>query len=181
MNCWKSINISRDYGSTRLSLISFSSIIGFFLFFYLLLSSIIPTPPYMEYGVLPLLIGIPVLFIVHKLLHCVPIWMIGKKAKIEWAKTNRIPKLFCHIIEPLPRNVCLISTLFPVFIITFICCVGAYLSPAHLHYFSILASVNFGLSVYDILYAMQVTRAPKEAFISDHKEGFHILIKSNRV
>ncbi|WP_078552621.1 DUF3267 domain-containing protein [Bacillus alkalicellulosilyticus] len=177
MNCWKSINISRDYGSIRLSMISCISILIFFLFYYLLLSSLISVTQYIEYGILPIILGIPTVILLHKLFHCIPIWLSGNKANIEVVMADRIPRVFCCIPQPLHRNTCILSALFPVLLVTSGCFIGATFSPEHLHYFAIFASINFGMSIYDLMYAYQLTKAPKDSLIEDHREGFHILIK----
>ncbi|WP_216829383.1 DUF3267 domain-containing protein [Alkalihalobacterium elongatum] len=176
MFCWKSVNITRDFGRTRLAIVSITSAILFFLIFYLFLSSIVNTTSVNQYGVVPFIVGLFLVPVFHKILHCIPIWLCGKKAKLIIKKIERIPILYCFIPYTISKRLCITSSLFPLVVITLVMITGSVLSPEHLPYFTIYATVNFGLSVYDMIYVTHLIKAPKSSLIEDHFDGFHILL-----
>ncbi|WP_209122788.1 DUF3267 domain-containing protein [Alkalihalobacillus sp. BA299] len=176
MFCWKSVNIARDFGHTRLTIVSITSGVLFFLVFYLFLSSFIEVTSINQYGVIPFIGGLILITIFHKLLHCVPIWLCGKYAKLTIKRTQKFPILYCFIPNTITKRLCITSALFPLLTITVFATIGSIFSPEHLPYFSIFAAINFGLSIYDIIYVTHLFKAPKSSFIEDHYDGFHILL-----
>jgi hypothetical protein len=177
MNCWKTINISRDYGTLRLVMFSTSTVLLSFLFYYLIMSTIVQTTEFTQFGFGTFIIGLLLLVISHKILHCLPIWLFGGRAFIKFGKYMFVPTMSIKLKEPLSRNIYLLALISPLAIITSLCAVGSIMWPEYLPYFSILTSVNFGLAFYDLVYASHLLKAPKKCFIEDHDEGFHILIK----
>ncbi len=167
----------------RINLFSVSAIIFSFLLLYLFFSTLFPTQTVTEYGILPLIIGLLFILPIHKALHCIPVWMLGKKAYLSFQKKHSTLSgmIHCYIPSPLSRNVSIITLLFPVIIITLLCAIGAYLSPEHMHYFVIISSINMGISVYDFVYVSHLFRAPRNSFIEDFPEGFHILVNRTNV
>ncbi|OLO36437.1 hypothetical protein BTR23_15330 [Alkalihalophilus pseudofirmus] len=176
MFCWKSVNITREFGNTRLKIVSITSAILFFLIYYLFLSSFIDVTNVNQYGVLSFIIGLFLVPLIHKLLHCVPIWLCGKKAKLTIKKRKFMPILFCFIPNTISKRLCITASLFPLIMITTITTIGSIVSPEHLPYFVIYSAINFGLSIYDIIYVNYLIRAPKSSFIEDHYDEFHILL-----
>lgn len=174
--CWKSVNITRDFGRTRLAIVSISAAILFFLFFYLFLSSFVEITTVNQYGIFPFIVGLFLVPLIHKLLHCLPIWLCGKRAILTIKRTAKVPILFCYIPNKISKRLCITSSLFPLFTFTLFSTIGAIYSPEHLPYLAIYATINFGLSVYDIIYVNHLIKAPKSSFIEDHLDGFHILL-----
>lgn len=177
MNCWKSINIIQDYGSLRINMIAISNGLIFFLLFYLILSTIFPNNRLVPIGFFPLFLSILIIPFIHKLFHCLPIWMLGKRATLCIRIKGKMPIIHCLIEKPLSKNQCFIVSLFPVIILTMLAIVFANYHPGYIHYIAIIASINFGMSTYDFIYAKKLLTAPKRCYIEDNPSGFHILIR----
>ncbi|OLS36632.1 hypothetical protein BTR22_11430 [Alkalihalophilus pseudofirmus] len=178
MNCWKTINISRDYGTLRLIMFSSSTVLLSFLFYYLVMSTIVQTTEFTQFGFVTVVLSLFGLVLTHKLLHFLPIWLFGGRAKIKISTRKLLfPLMDIKLREPLSRNVYLLALFSPLVFITTAGAVGSIMWPQFLPYFSILTSINFGLAFYDLVYASHLMKAPKQCYIEDHDEGFHILIK----
>jgi hypothetical protein len=180
MNCWKSVNIIKEYGIERILFLALFGIFSFFTVFYLTYSMLYPSAYLADLGVFFLFFLLLAIAPFHKLMHCVPLWMVGKKAKLKIKLGLEIyrPTMACCIPSRLSRNLTIIVVLFPFLSITFLTCVGAFLIPAYMHYFAIFSAINFGYSITDFIYALKLYKAPKHSFIEDHEDGFDILIKS---
>ncbi|GAE35674.1 hypothetical protein JCM9157_2791 [Halalkalibacter akibai JCM 9157] len=148
-----------------------------FLFYYLVVSSLIPTTELTNIHLLLLITSIIILLFSHKALHLLPIWLCGKKAtlKVQWFYF--IPLLSIKTAKPLPRNLYLIALLTPVIVMTVFGALASATYPMYIALISILSSIHFGIAFFDIINASYLIKAPKKSFIEDHEEGFHILIK----
>ncbi|MFC0561786.1 DUF3267 domain-containing protein [Halalkalibacter alkalisediminis] len=177
MNCWKTIRVNREYGTLRLMMYSGCTMLFSFLFYYLVVSILIPTPELTNIGLLFFIFSILILVFIHKGLHLIPIWLCGKRAtfKVQWAYL--IPILTIKTSKPLSRNLYLTALLTPVFVITTIGAFASAMFPMYIAIISILSSIHFGLAFYDIVYASYLIKAPKRSYVENHEEGFHILIK----
>ncbi len=177
MNCWKTIRITHDYGTLRLMIYSGCTMLFSFLFYYLFISSFVKTSELTNVNLFIFIGSIPLLVIIHKALHIIPIWLCGKRAlfKLEWV--GFIPKLSVKISKPLSRNLYLIALLMPVLVMTAVGTFAAIIFPMYIAYISIMSSIQFGLAFYDVIYASYLLKAPKKSFVEDHAEGFHILVK----
>ncbi|WP_227937863.1 DUF3267 domain-containing protein [Alkalihalobacillus deserti] len=177
MNCWKTIRVNHDYGTLRLMMYSGCTMLFSFLFYYLVVSMLIPTQKLTNIGLLFFILSIVTLVFMHKGLHLIPIWICGKRAtfKVQWVCL--IPILSIKTSIPLSRNLYLTALLTPVFVITTIGALASALFPMYIAIISILSSIHFGLAFYDIVYASYLLKAPKRSFVENHEEGFHILVK----
>ncbi|ARK29167.1 DUF3267 domain-containing protein [Halalkalibacter krulwichiae] len=177
MNCWKTIRVTRDYGSLRLMMYSGTTMLLSFLFYYLVVSTVIPTNELTNISFFALITSIISIVYIHKCLHLLPIWLCGKKATIKVHWLYIIPILSIKTTKPLPRNLYLLALLTPIFIMTSIGALAITVFPMYLALISILSSIHFGIAFYDVIYASYLIKAPKKSFVEDHDEGFHILIK----
>ncbi|MCL7747001.1 DUF3267 domain-containing protein [Halalkalibacter alkaliphilus] len=177
MNCWKTIRISREYGTLRLMMYSGCTMLFTFLFSYLVVSSLLPTTQSPNVSLPFFVMSIIAILIVHKILHLLPIWLCGKKAMLKTNWLTPIPVLSVQLSKPLARNLYLTALLTPVLTITAIGAVASAMFPMYIAYISIISSIHFGLAFYDILYASYLFKAPKDSYVKNHEEGFHILIK----
>ncbi len=154
-----------------------STVLLSFLFYYLIMSTIVPTTEFTQFGFFTFFSGLLSLVFAHKILHCIPIWLSGGRAKVKFGSNKAIPTMTIKLINPLSKNIYILALLSPLVIITSACAIGSFMRPDLLPYFSILTSVNFGLAFYDLTYASYLFRAPKKCFVGDYSEGIHILIK----
>ncbi len=149
----------------------------YFIAFYLVFSLLYPTTKHAIVPILPFLGSLAVLFPIHKIIHWLPLTLAGLKATMKFEKGTMIPMMRCETCSPISRNLFLIAALSPAVIITVAAIVASVYMPTYVSFFSILAAINLGFSFSDFLYASQVLRAPKHAYVEDRSEGFHILIK----
>ncbi|OZM58151.1 hypothetical protein CIB95_00815 [Lottiidibacillus patelloidae] len=179
MNCWKSINIHRDYGTLRLSL--FSIIVTFFYFiaFYLVFSAFHYEEQFYELGLVPFLFGLCLIIPVHKLMHLLPLWLTGTKVDFNIVSIKGLPIPSYCIDEKVSKNKTMFSMLLPFISITITAIIGSVMFPNFFHYFSIFSSINFGLSVIDLLFLFQLLKAPRHAYIENSDVGIDILVNQN--
>ncbi|WP_100406541.1 DUF3267 domain-containing protein [Bacillus solitudinis] len=177
MNCWKTINIARDYGTLRLIMFSACNMLVSFLLYYLLISSFIQSDHTVQLDFGLFIIGLIAVIVFHKLLHCLPIWICRKKSIISWRWVLGFPIMTLKLCTPISKKVYLISLLMPVFVLTLASGIASIVYPSYLPLFSVLASINFGLCFYDFIYVSYVLKAPKQCFVEDYSEGVHILVK----
>ncbi len=178
MNCWKSIYLNREFGTHRLTIFSTLLTLLYFIAFYLVFSMLYPTTKHAIVPILPFLGSLAVLFPIHKLIHWLPLTLAGLKATMKLEKgLVLVPMMRCETCSPISRNLFLVAALSPAFIITAAAITASVYLPSYVSFFSILAAINLGFSFSDFLYASQVLRAPKNAYVEDRSEGFHILIK----
>ncbi|MCF6136175.1 DUF3267 domain-containing protein [Pseudalkalibacillus berkeleyi] len=175
MNCFKSINLTRDYGNLRLGLMSTLFSLTYFIVYFMLFRMFHPETIYSQTGLLPILILVIMVIPLHSLLHCIPIWFTGKKAWIELAE-NRY-SFFCRIPNVLPKKTALISVSFPLIVLTSLSLVGPLLYPEYLHVFAIISTVNMFYCFKDMIYIFHLWNAPKDSYLEDSATGFQIIVR----
>ncbi|MCM3762626.1 DUF3267 domain-containing protein [Alkalihalobacillus oceani] len=177
MNCWKTIRITQDYGASRLVFYSVCTMLFSFLLYYLAVSSFVGASQLTNISLFLFLLSIPVLVLVHKVLHMIPIWLCGKRVLLKVERLSIIPTLAVKMTKPVSRDLFLISLLMPLLVLTTVGAAAAIAFPAYIAYISIMSSIHFGLAFFDLIYASYLIKAPKNSYIENHAEGFHILVK----
>lgn len=178
MNSWKTIDLSKQYGSCRIFLFSVFTILMSFVLIYTLLS-VLPSHVVLyddqTMGFFSLLL---LLYPVHKLLHYLPMRLICKNVKTSWCLKWHLV-LTCKICvhNPIRRNLYLITLILPFMIMSFVLIGCALVFPHYTHYFTILLSLHTGLCVSDFIYAKNLVGSPGRSFIDVHGEGYDILIQ----
>lgn len=178
MNCWKSININRDYGLQRIMILSILIGLFYFVIFYVSLSLLFPQVHYQGIGLTYLILSLLLVFPIHKLLHCLPVWLMGKKAYLKFQFENYMfPMIYCKFPKVLSKNVSLVATITPTIFITAIAIIGSIIFPVFIPFFSIFSTLNITLGIIDFIYVIHLWNAPRSAFLEDNHYGFHILTK----
>ncbi|WP_261130186.1 DUF3267 domain-containing protein [Bacillus sp. Marseille-Q3570] len=175
MNCYKSINLTRDYGKLRLLLISTLFSLTYFIVYFMVFSMFHPETIYYQTGLMPLMLVFILIIPIHIFLHCLPIWISGHRACMAFGE-NRF-SLFCRIPEVLSRRVALFGVSFPLILITSVSLIGGYMLPEFLHLFAIVSTLNIFLCVKDMIYIIHLWKAPKDSFLEDGATGFQIIVK----
>ncbi|MDA7025986.1 DUF3267 domain-containing protein [Bacillus sp. CLL-7-23] len=170
MSCWKTINLTKDYGGMRIVLAAISLMIIFFIPEYLAMQLIHPqTVQKGDHALLftGILVGT---IIAHKILHLLP--NISRK-KIE----KKMFWLKMRTWREIPKNLMLVSLLLPFSVITpFFFYAGAMI-PELAHYFCIISSIHFGYCLPDFLLAWKLAQAPKNSYVDQEADDFDILIQ----
>lgn len=174
MNCLKTVSVAKEIGKTRMWFLSSLMMLAYFLIFFTMFQTFGSQTPLVDYGFFIVAAGLAAVLPVHLLLHCLPIWAAGRKAKCGFRR-SQWPYFYYSVQHPLSRKLSIISTVSPAGVITFGAVILAAAYPAHTHYIAILSAVNFGLSTYDYFAFRQMLSAPKESLIEENKTGFHII------
>jgi len=164
MNCWKEINIHKQYGAKR-------------VFIFPATYVFVPRTFYDNHFVL-LLIGFWLMFLIHKSFHLLPLLHLGKKVKKSIMLKYRIfPYIQIRINQPIPKGLFLISLITPFFIINTLLLVCCYFFSNYVHYIIILLAYHIGICVSDFICTKNVLSAPNQAYIEETEFGFDILIR----
>ncbi|HEX7064772.1 MAG TPA: DUF3267 domain-containing protein [Bacillales bacterium] len=179
MNCLKSVRFMRDYGTIRIAIFSVFATMVYFTLFYVLFLNLHPQLQINRFSFPILLAALILIYPLHKLFHCFPIWLVGRKASLslEW-QSNRFPILFCDPSGPISRNLSIVCVAFPGVAITVLSLMVAPMIPLFFHYIAVASSINFGLAVTDFIYLSYLIKAPSHAYVEDFREGFHILVQT---
>ncbi|MFC7320179.1 DUF3267 domain-containing protein [Halobacillus campisalis] len=182
MNCWKSVNINKEFGLNRVYLMSFLTGLMSFLVLYLPFSIMHSAQDIRDHGFIPLLIILFFLPSIHRLMHLLPLILLYKRVRVNFKVNNRFTPTFSYQCKnKLSKQTSIIMALAPTFFITMPALVMAYAFPGYFAYLVIFASVNIGLSFSDFLYLNQFVRAPRKCLIENAKEGYDILVRNQEI
>ncbi|WP_280768646.1 DUF3267 domain-containing protein [Salipaludibacillus daqingensis] len=174
MNCLKTISVENQFGKVRLWFLSSIIMIGYFLIFFMVFSTFFSTVPLVDHGVSFLLITLALVLPIHLVLHCLPVWLVGKKATFGIRK-NQWPYFYYSTKQPLSKHMSLLSTGSPAFLLTGLSVVAAILLPQYVHYIAMMSALNVGICVYDFMNFKQIKTAPKNCLIEENRDGFYVL------
>ncbi|MDQ0153749.1 DUF3267 domain-containing protein [Robertmurraya andreesenii] len=182
MNCWKTVNYSKQYGSQRMFILSLITMLLTFIILYIPLSYFFAPNELYDNQFVLFIFGIILMYPLHKLLHYLPVAHLGSKIRkrIEW-KYGVYPFIEVKVHEPISKPLFLFALFLPFISITILLAVSCFLFPHYVHYFAILMAYQIGLSVPDIAYGLNILKAPKAAFIEENDDGFEILIHHHQV
>ncbi|RWZ55228.1 DUF3267 domain-containing protein [Halobacillus fulvus] len=178
MNCWKTVNINKEFGLNRVYFLSFLTGLLSFILLYLPVSMFHGTHDMNDHGFLPLLIILFFLPSMHRLMHILPLAMVYKKFHVQFKFRKRIIPTFTYQCKSkLSKKTSIMMALSPTFLITVPALVASSVFPNYYAYFIIFAAVNIGLSFSDFLYLNYFAKAPKKCIIENAKEGYDILVR----
>ncbi|WP_141433121.1 DUF3267 domain-containing protein [Bacillus sp. 03113] len=177
MNCWKTINFNKQYGSQRLVMLSSLTMLIAFIVLYVPATFLfVTTSLYNQYFLL-FLLCLWLLYPIHKLLHYIPIAHLGKNVKrIVYFKLRFFPIIEIRAVEPISKHLFLLSSMLPFFLINVTLIIGCFLFTHYVHYLTILLAMHIGLCVPDFIRTKNVLFAPRKAYIEENEEGFEILV-----
>ncbi|AZB42236.1 DUF3267 domain-containing protein [Bacillus sp. FJAT-42376] len=177
MNCWKTIDLSKDYGFQRLFLYFIFASITAFIALYLPLSMVDARQKldagHIFYFLLILILILPV----HKLLHALPLILCGNVPKMKMEYAAMIPIIRLKPCVKLSKQVMLATLLLPFFILTAACIQASLIMPEYVHYFCLAAALHIGWCVPDLIYARQVMAAPRTCMVEEDRNALEILIE----
>lgn len=181
MNCWRTINIQKQYGTHRVYFLSSLTMLFAFIFLYApAIYVFVPTTFYDNYFTL-LFIALWLMFFVHKFFHLFPLLTLGNKVKKSFMmKYHIIPYIEIRVNEPVPKWLFLLSLLAPFFIINSLLVASCYFFSHYVHYFTILLAYHIGICVSDFISTKNVLSAPNQAYIEENEEGFQILVNIHK-
>lgn len=178
MNCWKSVNMNKEYGQERRYFVSF--LVGMFMFILLYVPfSIFHDKAFTNddafFPFLAIFIMMPT---IHSLLHLVPCVLLGKQIRIvRRLKMKVFPVFYFCTKKHLSKPVSLITALSPTILFTLPGLVASTMYGDIYVYALMLTSVSIGLSVKDFIYTGHLLRAPRRSLIANRTCGIDILIE----
>ncbi|MTH53373.1 hypothetical protein GKZ89_08085 [Bacillus mangrovi] len=177
MNCWKTVDLSKDYGFQRLFMyFIFASIIAF-IALYLPLSMVEPARKPDAGEVIYFAVILALILPVHKMLHALPLMLSGNmpKAKIEYAAM--IPMLRLKPCVCVSKQVMLATLLAPFILLTAAGIQASLLMPEYVHYFCLASALHIGWCIPDLIYARQIVAAPRSCRVDEGRNALEILIE----
>ncbi|MFD1739116.1 DUF3267 domain-containing protein [Bacillus salitolerans] len=177
MNCWKTINLSKDYGFHRLFFLSFLTAIIAFIVNFLLLQFIFSTNQLEDNGLIYVLVSAFLLYPLHQIIHISVLRMLGKKVHVRLKRRGFLPIITIKHCQLLSKQTAIFSVLSPLLTITTVLIILIMFFPSYIHYFSILLALNLGVCVTDLLYSYQFMKAPKRCYMEESNGGYDILIQ----
>ncbi|API91086.1 MULTISPECIES: DUF3267 domain-containing protein [Virgibacillus] len=183
MNCWKSINLAKDFGRNRLLLMS--SLITLFSFILLYVSITIAqgsTAEVSEAGIIPFLLLLLLLPTIHSSMHILPLILMNRRMKIIFKlKNGCFPVFYYYTKYHLTKKAYFIVALAPTILLTIPGVVASYYFNNYSVYILLLTSANIGIAFIDLLYISYLWKAPKQSVIesSEDGNGLDILIQGH--
>ncbi|SES98834.1 Putative zincin peptidase [Salinibacillus kushneri] len=177
-NCWKTVNVTREFGQSRLYLMS--SFLAFFTFILLFLPYSIYHQNIVikDHGFIPLLIILMTLPTVHQMAHVIPLILCYKRTKINWDLAFKcIPILRVRPRSSLSKKPSIFMWFGPTLFLTVPGLITGAVLGNYYPYILLFVALNIGMSFKDFFYIKQFLKAPKKCKIEDAKDGYDILIQ----
>ncbi|MDQ0351668.1 magnesium-transporting ATPase (P-type) [Alkalibacillus filiformis] len=179
MTCWKTLNISREYGQHRLTILSIFLGIISFIVLYIPFSILHQNAILHDPALWQVMLGLLTLPILHKLAHAFPITFTSKEFKLKWYfKYRYIPLLKLKVRSSLSKRTSIIMMLAPTVVITVPLLIGATVFPMFYPILIVFASIHIGISLTDWLILSFFIKAPKKCIVEKTKNNYDILVQS---
>ena len=175
MHCWKSINKNKQYGRSKIQMISLLSMMGCFILIYPIFSFFAVNNLSDKHALL-FILGIILLYPIHKLLHFIPLLLVAKRTTF----TLKFKKYFAvdiMLTTPLSKKLFLFALITPFMIVSIVLLISCMFLPIYAHYFIILFSFHFGLCASDFITLKNILQSPQRCFIEENDESFEILVE----
>ncbi|QFT88260.1 hypothetical protein FIU87_06370 [Bacillus sp. THAF10] len=182
MNCWKSIDLTRQYGFHRITLISFIVTLLSFIVFYLSFSLYYHDITVSSANFGWFILALAAIFTLHKLCHALPLIATLNQVAFQWKFKWFMPYMKIKTKKPFTKLQSYVVFMAPFAILTTSFVLLSHIFPSYYHYFSILTAVNIGLCIPDFIYVKLIQRAPSKCQIEELDHGYDILIvKDNEI
>lgn len=176
MNCWKTLNVKKQYGFDRIFLLSSIAVLAVFTVFHIIIG-MIGEVPFSDRLFPVFLAAFFLVYPVHKMLHFIPLIRYRKNLDFSVKKLFLfVPALSLFVKEPIPKTNFILALLMPFILLNAALLAGAYTFPAYAHYFSILFAFHCGLCYIDLIYVKHLMRSPKTCLVEETAHGYEILI-----
>ncbi|MCW1927470.1 DUF3267 domain-containing protein [Bhargavaea beijingensis] len=176
MRCWKTINVKKHYGLSRLFLLSSILMIAVFIVSYIGFELTRESGKTDAFFAL-FLTGVILLYPAHKMLHFAALWKYRKRITLvinrDW---SFFPLFLLRIREPIPKKRFALSLVAPFFILNPLFVAGGILFPVFSHYFTALLAFHCGICLIDFVYVKNLSRSPKSSYIEENDDGYEILV-----
>lgn len=176
MHCWKIVNVERDFGTTRIILLSSILFILSFSFCYVSLS-FKRTVPYTDAYFVYFLIALFCIYPFHKFFHYLLLLDYTKHMRLKIkVKFHVLPFIHLKVNRFVPKCRYVSSLLSPFILLNGFLLYTAIQLPAYTHYISILFGVNCFICLIDLLNVKGMILAPRNAIIEETPKGYEVLV-----
>lgn len=150
-----------------------------FILFYLPMNLMYSSIKLKEDGSIYFLLALLLIYPLHASLHVLPFWVTGKKLTVtfKWMY-GIIPIVSTRSKHSLSKPFIIFVMGTPFLFITALMLGACVVFPGYIHYFSIIAAINFGLCVPEFIYLGQFIKAPKSCTVEEIEDGYDILIRN---
>ncbi|WP_338451331.1 DUF3267 domain-containing protein [Niallia oryzisoli] len=178
MNCWKEINLNKQYGAQRVFILSILTMLSTFILLYVPANFLFVRSSLYDKYFLLLIIGLLLMYPIHKIIHFFSLVHLKNKIKNSiQIKYFMFPVFQIQIIEPISKWQYIATLIAPFFVINGFLIAACWVFNHYVHYFTILLAFHIGLCVSDFIYIKNVLTAPNQAYIEENENGFEILVK----
>jgi len=179
MNCWKSVNLNKQYGIKWINLISIFIALLSFIILNVPFSILHQTNQLNESGIILFLVALILLPTLHSFMHILPLLLLKRRINLIIVRKKALPVFTFYTNSHISKNSFIFSALAPTLLITIPGIIATLLFPSIYIYSLLLTSLNIGISFLDFLTIRISFKAPKHAFVENGDEGFDILLKAN--
>ncbi|GIO25683.1 DUF3267 domain-containing protein [Ornithinibacillus bavariensis] len=179
MNCWKSINLDKQYGFRWINLISILIGIMTFIVLYIPFSMYHQGAKINDSVFIIFFVAIICLPTIHSFMHILPLIILNRKIKVKSQRKIGLPPIFTFYTNShLRKKTYILTAISPTMFITIPGIIASFLFPSIYVYFLLATSLNIGISFIDFLSIRHILSAPKNAYVENGDEGFDILLKA---
>ncbi|MGN1401427.1 MAG: DUF3267 domain-containing protein [Bacillus sp. (in: firmicutes)] len=171
MQCWKSINLNKQYGFHKILILSCMTMVISFMVIYPFTSFHFDSVPLQDDKMLPFISLLLLLFPIHKLLHLIPLLFFMAKLQVRI-----LPGFSIMVKEPISKHLYTAALLTPFIVVTASICLITMKYPSYSHYSAILLSYHTGICLSDFLKLKNTFYSPYKSFIEETDEGYEILV-----
>jgi Putative zincin peptidase len=177
MNCWKTINLSKDVGHYRILFISMLTMLFIFILTYLPINLLLPNIHLKDDHFFIFILLLFSMFPIHKLLHVVPLLISGSRVSMKIKFFYLLPVIQVKASESIKKRNMLLSLMSPFLIVTIALLLGSLFFSDYLHYFCIAMALHIGICVPDFMISKHLLLAPKMCFIEEFDDGYEVLVQ----
>lgn len=178
MHCWKTINIEREYGTTRLYFLATIIFVLVFCFSYISFSYNF-NGQHIDRFLWLFLIIIPFVYPLHKVLHYFALLKHRKLVIFRFKIQYHFIPIIHMRLHSIPKRSYLIALITPFIVINSLLLLGGFIIPLYAHYFSAILALHCSICLMDILYLKNLMYAPKDAIIEETPRGYEILVPND--
>ena len=183
MNCWKAINIKKQYGTQRMF---YPVFLNYVVCIYFSLCTcvyvFVPTTFNDQLFLIIVYRIMAYVFLFIKFFIYLPLFPLGNKVKKSFMLNIHVfPYIQIKVDEPIAKWLFLLSLLAPFIVINSLLVAACYFFNHYVHYFIILLAYHIGLCVSDFICAKNVLSAPNQAYIEENEDGFEILVRQSKI
>ncbi|WP_042349662.1 DUF3267 domain-containing protein [Bacillus massiliigorillae] len=179
MNCWKSINLNKQYGNHKIVILSLLTMLLSFIIIYTFISTGIASDRLNDNHIVFFLLIIFFMYPIHKILHLLPLLFVKSKIKILNKPFMYLPIITIKIVEPISKWLFIVTLLTPFIVVSTFVLLCTLMFPSYAHYLTILLSLHIGLCVSDLITLKNIFFSPPRCLIEEFEDDIQLLVRKS--